>query len=264
MTPQEFEHALRIGLGRAILWLRNRDATPYRDVILECCLHNTAYDRQVEGSRARYMLDILAATPDAAWYGDRISAALMNLAPDTEAHDLHQQLDIALVFAQRGGIRAREAIYARFAASVADDDDLGLRAVVRLDGASGLAYAIGALEPHIGDYVGTEAEELRELAEERSGEAETERLLKEVAAANPALQSFVKSALRRRHPAAAPARQLRRVPYRGSGGRTPDHSIPCGTRNSRRAWLRGQRGTPAPTWSGGDAPPAKRTCSERR
>ena len=129
----------------------------------------------------------------------------MNLAPDTEAHDLHQQLDIALVFAQRGGIRAREAIYARFAASVADDDDLGLRAVVRLDGASGLAYAIGALEPHIGDYVGTEAEELRELAEERSGEAETERLLKEVAAANPALQSFVKSALRRRHPAAAPS-----------------------------------------------------------
>jgi hypothetical protein len=39
---QEFERLLHIGLGRAILFAQQNDLSPYRDLILHACLHNTA------------------------------------------------------------------------------------------------------------------------------------------------------------------------------------------------------------------------------
>jgi len=53
-NPIEFQKMLHAGMGRAILFLMNQDAAQYRDVILDACLHNYAYDQQCEGSRRVY------------------------------------------------------------------------------------------------------------------------------------------------------------------------------------------------------------------
>jgi hypothetical protein len=39
LPVEEFEWILRIGLGRAILHLQKHDSKPYRDVMLDACLH---------------------------------------------------------------------------------------------------------------------------------------------------------------------------------------------------------------------------------
>lgn len=65
MDAVAFEHALKRGLGRAVLWLQTHDATPYRDIILHACLYNQAHDPQCEGNRAAYMLDVTVGTGEA-------------------------------------------------------------------------------------------------------------------------------------------------------------------------------------------------------
>jgi hypothetical protein len=56
MEVRELERLLHIGPGRAILFAQANNLTPYHDLILHACLHNTAYDPQCEGSRAWFSL----------------------------------------------------------------------------------------------------------------------------------------------------------------------------------------------------------------
>ena len=66
---------LRLGLGRAIVFLRQHDARPYRDIILDACTHWTGYDQQVEGTRTPYLMTVLDSTGDLASYVEPILAA---------------------------------------------------------------------------------------------------------------------------------------------------------------------------------------------
>jgi len=76
MDAERLAGWLERGLGRAVIFLRRRDATPYRDTILYACTHNQVYDRQCEPGRAPYLLDVIAATSEPDFYRDRILAAL--------------------------------------------------------------------------------------------------------------------------------------------------------------------------------------------
>jgi hypothetical protein len=49
MEGHEVGRWLQIGLGRPVLVLQTRDATLYRDVILDACLRNLTLDRQLAG-----------------------------------------------------------------------------------------------------------------------------------------------------------------------------------------------------------------------
>ena len=59
MDAKAFERTVRLGLGRAVLHLRENDSHPYREIILDACLHNTAYDPQIDGTRAAHAMDLL-------------------------------------------------------------------------------------------------------------------------------------------------------------------------------------------------------------
>jgi len=61
METSEFKNAIALGLGRAVVTLLDRDVHPFREVILDACLHNKAYDPQAEGSRAAYMVEAIRA-----------------------------------------------------------------------------------------------------------------------------------------------------------------------------------------------------------
>jgi hypothetical protein len=67
---------LELGLGRAILHLKEHGATQYRDIILHACLHSSLYDAQVEDNRVPYLLEAINLTGDAAFFEQQILAAL--------------------------------------------------------------------------------------------------------------------------------------------------------------------------------------------
>src|SRR5579863_2731074 len=80
----DFEHMLGAGLGRAVLHLQQHDPIPLRPIILNACLHNITLYRQLEGTRVKYLLDVLDATKEIEYYRPKILDALESL---TESAD---------------------------------------------------------------------------------------------------------------------------------------------------------------------------------
>lgn len=149
MDVAEFERILRLGLGRAVLHLQNHDSTPYRDVILDACLHNKALDRQVEGSRAQYMLDVVQQTSEPRFYMEKVFEALLNLHASTEDFvdfDVHQLFDFAQILASQGDTRARQVIFEAFAKNLTPNDPPGADSIADLDGIKGFLFVLKSLE----------------------------------------------------------------------------------------------------------------------
>ena len=87
MTELSFDVALKRGLGRAILFLRERgDGAAYREAILDACRNNLAFDPQYEGARGLYLADILEASGDLEWHLSKLRTALW--IPDFYFHQL--------------------------------------------------------------------------------------------------------------------------------------------------------------------------------
>src|SRR5689334_10909177 len=110
-SPEEFGRVLRLGLGRAVLFLLDRDPAPYRDIVRDACTRWTGDDQQVEGTRTNYLLDVLHATGEPERYRDPILAALQ---VTSDSHDLNQLLGLVLALARAGDDAARTSLYRRF------------------------------------------------------------------------------------------------------------------------------------------------------
>src|SRR5688572_28298248 len=65
-----FQESIKAGLGRGILYARDHDVRPFRDVILDACLHCYSADPRTEGTRAGYMLELVNLLPDRQFYCD--------------------------------------------------------------------------------------------------------------------------------------------------------------------------------------------------
>src|SRR5437016_14115856 len=109
MTIKEFSRAVSFGLGRAVLHVDEYLPSPYVDIILEACLHAKAYDRQIEESRAEYMLAIVRRTGDPSFYKNKVIEALCDEADEWDAL---QRFQMARLLAQDGDRRARHAMEA--------------------------------------------------------------------------------------------------------------------------------------------------------
>jgi hypothetical protein len=181
---------LGLGLGRAILFLRQHDAAPYRDIILNACVHWTGYDQQLEGTRTNYLRDVLDATEHEQEFVKRILPAL-KLA--TDRHDATQLAFLARSFAEDGYDESRTALYEKFDRNDAEEPFLGSDAIIRLDGLEGFLYVaerMGAAFLNDPDAV----EDIHGVwweAEEAIGQEEVRRILTE--ADTPALQAFARA-----------------------------------------------------------------------
>lgn len=151
MEPHEFSYILERGLGSAIMFLQQHDATPYRDVILDACLRDTRYDPQIESRRSPYLFDVIQLTGDPVFFRDRILDALDTL-DDPDTRTAHQLNGLAAHFAKQGDAAAREAVIAQFTAHCTSEDEWSVyvraRDVIMIDGAQGallVAEHIGAL-----------------------------------------------------------------------------------------------------------------------
>ena len=85
MTKAEFRDSLHMGLGRAILCVRNNDVSAFRDVILDACLHCYAVDVQSEDTRSRYTMELLRQLPDRDFYNAKILESLAMASEDWDA-----------------------------------------------------------------------------------------------------------------------------------------------------------------------------------
>jgi hypothetical protein len=188
MEASEFQRVLNIGLGRAIKFLDEHDAAPHRDAILHACVHNTARDRQTEGSRAQYMFEIVERTGEEAFYRDGICTALMSVSDQWDAEQL---FDLARMFAQRGDARARQAIYEKFARDDTEERFTGAEALIQLEGLPGFLYVADRIgEALLANLEIGKADYLLNLVEERCGKEAVQRALSEAREENPRIAAY--------------------------------------------------------------------------
>lgn len=108
VSSAEFGTYLAKGLGRAHLVLEQGTETSLGDALIAACLTNPTFDPQVEGSRARYLLELVRLA-DAV---DRLAislADLLNGSPDD--HDIEQRSELAGLLAVDGVAEMRLALY---------------------------------------------------------------------------------------------------------------------------------------------------------
>jgi len=145
MDTIEYQRAITLGLGRAVLSLEQHDSNPYREIILDACLQNRAHDAQVEGSRAKYMLEIIHKSGDLTFFADAILRSLRDKEDDWNTP---QRFEMARLLAQDGYPGIREAMYLAFRTMEISASDVASE-FIELDGIQGALFVIAQIGSQI-------------------------------------------------------------------------------------------------------------------
>jgi len=191
LDKTEFERIVHIGLGRAILHLQTHDSTPYREILLHACTHSTAYDPQIEGSRARYTYDLIPLTNEVDFYR---RAALNALAQSSKDHDRDAEFlfELARMFAEDGDQEARQAMYDKYRQSIAQGYDTGASQLIELDGIDGLVFVLAPDgKPIFSRYKPVEYERYIWHLQYRDGEGKAAQALDKVSLNFPLLAPLI-------------------------------------------------------------------------
>jgi hypothetical protein len=191
LDKSEFERIVHIGLGRAILHLQTHDSAPYRDVLLHACTHDTVYDQQVEGTKARYIYDLLHLTNDFDFYR---RATLNALAQTQDRYrEIEFLLDFTRMFAEDGDKEARQALYDKYRSNLDQGQPTGGTELVILDGIEGFIFAIAPYgEPPDNSKIDMlNADLLLSYLEDRDGEEATALALDKACLEYPKLAAFI-------------------------------------------------------------------------
>jgi hypothetical protein len=187
MDEAQFRRLLQFGLGRAILHARDHDVRPFRDVIVDACLHCYAYDAQIEGTRASYMLDLLDLTPDKDLYYEAVLNALPGSGDD---YDAMQRFAFAACLALDGNERAKRLMYESYNPGPKMGEGIGIE-FLQVDGIAGLLFAaekIGALLTATNQKV--DLGWLLGVAGQRFGKEEVQNELRRAGQENAQIETF--------------------------------------------------------------------------
>ena len=143
MDEDQFRHLLQLGHGRAILYARDHSVEGFRNVILDACLHCRAYDAQMEGTRASYMLDLLALIPGKESYYDEVLNALPGSGDDWDAA---QRFHFAACLALDGNDRAKRVMYEELHPGPQKGEAIAIE-FLQMDGIDGLPGV--AMQPRL-------------------------------------------------------------------------------------------------------------------
>jgi hypothetical protein len=192
LSKAQFKTALRKGQGRALRAIRARGQLIDESTVLDACLHNFAYDPQLEGSRAWWMMAFLDAADAAERLRPKILAAFDSA---TSTWDLDQLCGLAEIYARRGCAEARETLYKVFERQPDPMASwLGVEQILRLDGLRGvvLAAARRPAERAFGEWRDGFVD-LLESADEAFGAEAVDETVEEAARSYPRLRSFQQS-----------------------------------------------------------------------
>lgn len=182
------EHMLTVGRGGAIIYLLGTDTSPYRDMILDHCIHNKAYDTQLEYSRACYLYPLIRNSPDRDFYRDAILEALRDADDESSVSQL---FDFAVLFAHDGDETARSAIHEKFDKHNLKEINSIATSLIEIDGIEGLL--------HVLDYMGSDSNVLERndyaiyihQAEKSFGVEETRQALTKAYEQNPNIRTYL-------------------------------------------------------------------------
>jgi hypothetical protein len=187
MDEDQFRHLLQLGHGRAILYARDHSVEGFRSVILDACLHCRAYDAQMEGTRASYMLDLLDLIPGKEFYYDEVLKALPGSGDDWDAA---QRFHFAACLALDGNDRAKRVMYESYNPGPQKGEAIAIE-FLQMDGIDGLLFAIekiGALLTATTEKV--DLGWLLSVARETLGEQETRDILQKAGIENPRIETY--------------------------------------------------------------------------
>lgn len=192
MDVEEFQRILKIGLGRAILHLQKHDAAPYRDVILDACLHNAVYDRQVEGGNGRYIMDIIELTGEQKFYRKQILDAASAINDNADDRDASHLLDMVQQFAEQGDKEARQIIY-DVISTLTPENPWDAWRIIELDKIEGFLF----IADNLGEFAISgakfyETDYLLWSLEDDVGEAEATKTLTEARQDNERIDAYLK------------------------------------------------------------------------
>jgi hypothetical protein len=128
-----FEQDLARGRGRTVLQLQSADQATrerYRETILYACCHSQRYDAQIESERSLFLLDVLEATKDIAWYVPYLRTALFDASLYTD-----QLFGLCARLHQRGHADFKAKLYAAAEELAAQGDYDGCENLLAFGGA---------------------------------------------------------------------------------------------------------------------------------
>lgn len=191
VTKEEFQTALQSGLGRARQFARTGDVQPFRDAILDACLHCYAVDLQCEGTRAGYMLELIELCPDRQFFRTAILESLTRSDDDWNAV---QRFRMAIYMAMDGDAEARRLAYDNYNPGPKCGGDVAVD-FVRLDGIAGLLFAaerLGSMFEAMS--VAKDDGWLLSHAKDTLGETETMQALRAAAETNSSIARYLEVA----------------------------------------------------------------------
>lgn len=189
---------MRLGLGRAILHVRERGAAGLEDSIIRACQRDDTYDGQVE-SRHAYLVELLQSASLVGRGIPALADVLANAGAEPD-RSCHQAVDILSGLAASGHDDAAERLRAAF--EVTTLQDAAAYAQVELDGVNGLrrvARTLGATlranpSAPLPRYLGNPLFTAKELLGEEAAMA----ALEEVAALDENARAYRDAVLRKR------------------------------------------------------------------
>lgn len=110
-VPEEFENALRKGLGRAVGHVRAARAESVRQPLLHACINYVGYDLQCEGSRVPWLYKMITLTGEPDWYCAALLETLEMIQDIPEdSRGLEEMLELLAVFVQKGHTEVRDIL----------------------------------------------------------------------------------------------------------------------------------------------------------
>jgi hypothetical protein len=187
VDASQFRHLLKLGLGRAILYVKGHDVQAFRSVILDACLHCYAYDPQIEGTRADYMLELVDLTQGKEFYHEEVLNALPGSGDDWDAV---QRFRFAACLAFDGNERAKQEMYQNYKPGPRMGEDIGID-FLQMDEIKGLLFAAEKM----GELLMATKEEvdlgfLLSVADERFGEQQVRDVLRKAGTENPRIEAY--------------------------------------------------------------------------
>lgn len=188
IDAETFLDKLACGFGRVVMFLRENDAAPYREAILDSCLHHRAFDTQTESYRTDYLCDIIQTTGESEFYAEQIRQAL---GTDNDDYWYDQLYELAGRLAQNGDDEARRVMYDRFARQAAQQDTTGAESFILLDGLDGYLFLAKQFQRHpLTEEDHWEEVWLLDQAETQAGKAETQQTLERAAQQRPEMAEY--------------------------------------------------------------------------
>jgi hypothetical protein len=154
---RQFLNSLKRGTGEAYLIVKNNPKIDFSNQIIKGVLNIFAYDGQSEGSRAKYIFDIISISKQK----DKIrKAVLKGLASEqNDTWNLTHLFDLAKLYAEQDDTEARQGIYERFLNNpIKGSDWVGYEEILALDGLNGLLF----IAEKFGKYIAENPDDLQD------------------------------------------------------------------------------------------------------